>query len=124
MSLYTINKYVVAAEFDEAVTFEPGTKLVLNEDIELIARTTSQDGRVVEFSNYPGVELTADEYTLNKEESFKDSEGNVGIKDKAVTPNPMDLSSLTRDYTVFGNDSEPEAPEVISIYQKTVSPLN
>jgi len=118
LSLYTINKYVVAAEFDEAVTFEPGTKLVLNEDIELIARTTSQDGRVVEFSNYPGVELTADEYTLNKEESFKDSEGNVGIKDKAVTPNPMDLSSLTRDYTVFGNDSEPEAPEVISIYQK------
>ena len=115
LAVYTINKYVVAAEFDEAVTFVLGTKLVLNEDIELTAKTTSMDGKVVEFSS--NVALTADEYTLNKTKSFKDASGNVGIKDKAATPNELDLDSL-RDFVVYGNDSEPEAPEVISIYQK------
>ena len=46
------------------------------------------------------------------------SAGVVGIKDKAVTPNELVVSEITEEFTVYGNDIEIDAPEVLSVYQK------
>lgn len=121
VSIYSVNKNVVAAEFDEAVTFEKGTKLVLAKankaEIEFTANATSEGGRVVEFSNL-SEDLNEDAYTVVNAKSFLVSAGVVGIKDKAVTPNKLVVSEITEEYTVYGNDIEMEAPEVLSVYQK------
>lgn len=121
VSIYSVNKNVVAAEFDEAVAFEEGTKLVLKKadgsKITLTARATAEDSRVVEFSIL-SEDLTEDVYTVVNAESFLVSAGVVGIEDKAVTPNKLVVSEITEEYTVYGNDIEMEAPEVLSIYQK------
>lgn len=121
ISIYSVDKHTVAAVFDEAVTFDKGTKLVLakadKSEIELIAKATAEDGRVVEFSNL-AEDLTEDVYTVVNAKSFLVSEGVVGIKDKAVTPNELVVADITEEYTVYGNDIEIEAPEVLSVYQK------
>lgn len=122
VSIYAVDKYTVAALFDEEVDFETGTKLVLvKEDktkVELIAKAKAEDGRVVEFSGYPSVELTEDVYTVAIDESFKTSEEVVGIKDKAVVPNYLDVEGISEEYLIYGNSIDVEAPEVLSVYQK------
>lgn len=122
VSIYTVDKYTVAVLFDEEVKFEAGTKLVLvqedEERVELVAKAYAEDGRVVEFSGYPSVELTEDVYTVAIDESFMTPEEEVGIKDKAIVPNYLEVEEITEEYLIYGNDIDVEAPEVLSVYQK------
>ena len=124
VSVYTVNKRIVAALFDEKVEFETGTKLYLvhgdDPAIGLVAKARSEDDRIVEFSS--AEDLTEDIYQIVMEDSFlvdKDNKDTVGIKDLAG--NKLDLEALEgEEILVYGNDIEVEAPEVLSIYQKTV----
>ncbi|MDD2480947.1 MAG: Ig-like domain-containing protein, partial [Lutispora sp.] len=115
LAVYSVNEYVVAAEFDEAVVAN-GSVIVLKDatdaEITLTAKAVSKDGKVVEFSNYPSTKLTEDIYTVVNAKSF------AGIKDKAVTPNALVVADITEEYTVYGNAVEVEAPEVLSVSQK------
>ncbi len=122
VSVYTVNKRIVAALFDEKVEFETGTKLYLvhgdDPAIGLVAKARSEDDRIVEFSS--AEDLTEDIYQIVMEDSFlvdKDNKDTVGIKDLAG--NKLDLEALEgEEILVYGNDIEVEAPEVLSIYQK------
>lgn len=120
--VYTVNKYVVAAVFDEPVSYTTGgsdaTAMVLkagNKTIKLYAKATTDDGRTIEFSNVEeGKTLSGyGVYTIVKEDSLK------GIRDKSVNRNAFDRS-YSWDYgmDIYGNDEEPEVPEILYITQR------
>ena len=120
--IYSVNKYVVAAVFDEPVRYTTGgnnkTVLVLKSgkaEIELYAKALSDDNRVIEFSDVAGKKTLAGYgvYTVDNEKSLK------GITDRTVNRNRFDTDDLNYyDFLVYGNYEEPEAPEIYYITQR------
>lgn len=115
VSVYSLNKHVVAVSFDEEVDYEEGTKLVLKDgttEYTLYAKALTEDDTVIEFSNYPAFKLDKDEYTVVVAKSLK------GVKDASKAANPFE--GLPTDYpiVVYGNEEDVDAPEVNYSSQK------
>ncbi len=117
--VYAVNKYVVAAAFDEPVTYTAGTTaLVLksgNQTMKLYAKALTDDDRTIEFSNVGENKTLSDYgvYTIVKDESLK------GINDRTVNKNAFDRSDLwDYDLEVYGNGESPEVPEILYITQR------
>ncbi len=120
--IYSVNKYVVAAVFDEPVRYttegDNKTLLVLKSgktEIELYAKALSEDNRVIEFSDVAGKKTLASYgvYTIDNGKSLK------GITDRSVNRNKFDTRDLQYyEYQVYGNYDDPEVPEVYYITQK------
>jgi len=117
VDIYAINKYVVAVAFDEEVEFASGAKITLDEydnndnfvkTFDLIARTTSEDDTVVEFSDYGNKVLDSDcVYKVVTITGIVDEAGNDFVE-------PADYD----DFVVYGTEEEPEPIEVLNITQK------
>lgn len=117
--IYAVNKYVVAAVFDEPVTYaENSTALVLKSGgrtLKLYAKALTDDDRTIEFSNVKEGEKLSEGvlYTIDKNKSLKD------IKDRTVNKNPFDRSDLDDyDLEVYGISDDPERPEILYITQR------
>ena len=117
--IYAVNKYVVAAVFDEPVSYtENSTVLVLKsggKTMKLYAKALTNDDRTIEFSNIKEGKKLSDGvlYTVDKNESLK------GIKDRTVNKNPFDRKDLNDyDLEIYGIDEDPEKPEILNISQR------
>ncbi|MFA7573665.1 MAG: hypothetical protein WCY24_08070, partial [Lutispora sp.] len=110
--IYAVNKYVVAAVFDEPVSYTVGgndeTVMVLKsggKTIKLYAKATADDDKTIEFSNVEeGKTLSGyAAYTIVKEDSLK------GIRDRTVNRNAFDRrDSWDYGIEIYGNDEDPE----------------
>ncbi len=112
-SVDLVDKYVVALQFDEEVSFEDGTELWLLQNdnttiVKLDAMTTAEDDKVVEFSKTASVTLTTDDVTYsvykivyntdefgaivdligNKFEEIEDYDDMLSFKNTTTTDNP------------------------------------
>lgn len=123
---YSVNKYVVALTFNEAVKFENGATLTLrpegaqnaDNDVVLTAKATANDDTVIEFSNYntadpASSEVLADNVTYNVYSIvYGDGTGITDIAGKEFVL-PADIAN----YEIYGTNEEPQKLEVVSIAQ-------
>lgn len=117
---YSINKYVVAMAFDEAVKFEADATLTLRpegavdatNDVVLTAKVAANDDTVIEFSNYDASVLT-DNVTY-KVYSIVGT-GGTGITDiaGAAFAVPADIAN----YEISGTSEAAEQAEVVNVAQ-------
>ena len=117
--VYAVNKYVVAAVFDEPVTYTANTTaLVLkygSKTMRLYAKALTDDDKTIEFSNVADNKNLSDYgvYTIVRDESLK------GIYDRTVNKNAFDRSELwDDDLEVYGTDEYPEVPEILYVTQR------
>ncbi len=113
VDIYSVNEYVVAVVFDEAVEYSAGTVLNLSPELQLKAKAYAEDKTVIEFS----AAALDEAVKLNAVNGYTIAAGSLtGIKDKAGNAFNVAEANLG-DYVIYGNDSEAEAPEVLSIAQ-------
>jgi len=113
IDIYAVNEYVVAVVFDEPVKYSAETVLNLTPSLTLKAKAYAEDDTVIEFS----AETLGDATKVNAVNGYTIAADSLtGIEDKAGNDFDPATANL-ENFIVYGNDSEAEAPEVLSISQ-------
>lgn len=123
--VYAVNKYVVAAVFDEPVLYKEGTTaLVLRsnkDEVILYAKALTDDDTTIEFSNLKEGEYLKEGvlYTVVKADSKGQIKSLEDVEDRTVNRNKFDRSDLDDyDFDLYGTSDEPERPEILYIAQR------